>query len=134
VGHTTTDGTAVFTTRNGWTRSAQINTVNNQYVWTLKTLTEPRAVSGWYDLGVLIVRSGDFDGTSVPIAVFDASGLTCSSLLQIDNILTANAWVEVIPGCNKTEDNCHNKFDNIPNRMAETFAPGRDLLLSSVLP
>ncbi len=131
IGYETDDGSVVFTTRNAFTRYAQVDSIIDVHTFTLTNASDPdspdpRAVDDWYTLGLAIIRGGIYDGTSIPILQWIAVSSTIVAFVEIDNIITPGTWLEVIPGCDKTQDTCLNKFNNIVNRRAEPFAPGTD--------
>lgn len=135
LGTTVTDGTAHFTARDSFTRSAVIASVSDNHTVVLSSLDEPRsAAAGWFTLGTLLIRSGPNAGIAIPIS--NSAGTTGSQTLKffmdITPWIAGGESVEVCKGCDKTEATCLGTFDNIVNRRAETFVPGRDLSLASV--
>lgn len=133
VGTVITDGTAQFTCRDSFTRYATISTVVDGHDITLTGLPDPRAsVDGWFTLGTLVLRSGNNSGLSLPISNWVAGTFTVGFFLDITEIISGGELIEIIKGCDKTESACFNTFNNIINRRAETFCPGRDLALTIV--
>lgn len=132
VGHTTTDGSAVFTTRNAWLRYAQVNTIIDDYTFTVTSLPDPRAnVDGWFALGECIIRSGAFAGFPLHMKSWFHSSLTvvCFANL-VSSQLAPGDWIELSPGCDKRPSTCFGTFNNILNFRGEDFTPGRDLPLT----
>jgi hypothetical protein len=128
-GHTTTDGTAVFTARNAWLRYAQIASIIGASAFTLQALPDPRAVDDWFTVGGVILRSGRYDGSLIPVRKWTQSTLRVDTWDACSHMLTVNDWVEIYRGCQKNQADC-NVFNNIKNMRAEQFVPGRDALLS----
>lgn len=126
IGYTTDDGSVILTARNAFTRYAKVSAILDAHTFTLQALPDPRAVDDWYTLGLAIIRGGIYDGTSIPILQWVETGNVMVAFVEVDNILVAGQWLEVVPGCDKTQDTCLNKFNNIVNRRAEPFAPGTD--------
>ncbi len=131
-GNTTTDGTAIFTARDSWTRYARgaaIDTYNIQ----LTALPDSRASdSTWYVNGAMFFRSGPLaDFNKFPIRVWDPATFTATLFLPVAVAdVPANTQIEIHPGCDLTREQCFSRFDNIINLRAETFVPPPDMSLS----
>lgn len=125
VGNTTTDGTAVFTARNGWLRYAR-GAGTGDFTIQLTALPDSRASDDtWFVYGNLYVRSGVLDGfPKIPIRAWDHSTLTLTTFLPISATdIPSDTQFELHPGCDLTREMCNSRFDNIINLRAETFVP-----------
>lgn len=131
IGHVTSDGSAQFTTRNSFLRYAQVDAVLSAAAFTLTALPDSRAsVDGWFTLGAAIVRSGRYSGYPISVRVWTAATLRVDAWEAVSHMLDPGTWLEIHRGCDKTEATCFGVFDNIVNRRAETFVPGRDAVLA----
>ena len=130
AGATTTDGSAVFTTRNAWVRHATIDTIINAQAFTLTGSADPRdSVDDWYKLGAAILREGPYADTPIPIRKWTAASFRVDSFLICSHMIEPGMLIEIHRGCAKTEADC-NVFNNIINRRAEPFVPGRDAAMA----
>jgi hypothetical protein len=131
-GTTVTDGTAVFTARNAWTRYARGQAIDSFNV-QLTALPDPRASDpAWYKLGTLLVRSGPLAGfRQMIIRGWDPGSLTVNLFLPVDTAtIAADTELEISPGCDQTPAMCFSKFDNIVNIRAEPFVPPSNYTMS----
>jgi len=113
IGNTTTDGTAVLTARDAFTRHAVVATVTDRKNFTL-TVDEARAVDGWFDLGVIVWESGDNTGRTCEVKSWvDATNLA-TLYLSLPYAVQVGDRLRIYPGCNKsghmTTGHCANKF------------------------
>lgn len=130
IGGTQTDGTAVLTARNAWTRAARIATVVDQFSFTVDRDPDARAVDGWFNGGAFVM----YDGYSAN-AVFEIGNWTQSSKTIIcylpihgalnTSLFSAGDWLEMWRGCSKrrTED-CFGVFANAKNFRGEDTITG----------
>lgn len=135
VGNTTTDGTAVFTAREAWTRSAVVATVSSRKVFTL-TITETRAVNDWFNGGVLQFDSGLNTGIAMEIRDWVQSSSTVTLFLSVPFDIAVGDKCHLYPGCDKRLSTCSTKFaipdslnfdnGNVYNFRGEPFVPGQD--------
>lgn len=127
VSNTTTDGTAVFTAEEAWVRSGTIATRTDDGDFTA-TLTESRAVDGWFALGSIKWITGDNAGTFNQVRVWTQS----TSHIQLWGTTRWTVQVgdtfEIVPGCDKRFPTCLDTFANTINFRAEHLLPGRDFL------
>jgi hypothetical protein len=127
VGNTTTDGTAVFTAEEAWVRSGTIATVTDNGNFTA-TLTESRAVDGWFALGLVKWLTGNNAGTYNQVRVWTQA----TSRIQLWGATRFNVQVgdtfEIVPGCDKKFSTCLAKFNNTINFRGEHLLPGQDFL------
>jgi hypothetical protein len=125
VGHTTTDGSAVFTTVTAWTRDAVVATVTDQTHFTI-TVTEPRAIDGWYNYGILTWESGNNTGRNTEIKSWLSTGAHVELRLSAGYLIQVGDKLHISPGCNKSLAACRDKFANLDNMRAESYLPGND--------
>jgi len=85
------------------------------------------ASTGWFNDGLLTFTSGGLSGASFEIKIWD--GTTLEFFLDFPSLPSAGDAFTIEPGCNRTIDNCQNKFSNIANFRGEPFIPGMDQLL-----
>jgi uncharacterized phage protein (TIGR02218 family) len=109
-----------------WSRDFEVATVTDRLEFTI-TVTEPRAVDGWFDGGVVV-----FDGTSdnagraFEIKTWDQSSGQVVLFLPVGFDIQVGDTGHIYPGCDKRMVTCRDKFNNILNRRAEDYLPGRD--------
>lgn len=135
IGSVVTDGTVVFTVRASLCRYAKIASIVDGHGVIIDRLPEPAAsADGYYTLGTLILRSGDNSGASFPISnwSFVTGAPQVKFFLDTTEFIVGGEWIEIMRGCDKTEATCRNRDNNIVNRRAEPFVPGRDLLLTTI--
>lgn len=87
------------------------------------------APAGWFNDGILTFTSGKLNGRVFEIKNWD--GATLIFFLALVPAPAAGDTFTIEPGCDKTADNCLNKFNNIINRRAEDFIPGMDQILAT---
>ncbi len=127
IGDSTTDGTAVFICEDSWVRSGTVATRTNDGDFT-GTITEARAVIGWFALGAIKWLTGNNAGTYNQVRVWTQS----TSRIQLwgttgRTIVVADTF-EIIPGCDKSFPTCLSKFANTINYRGESLLPGPDFL------
>ncbi len=128
VGNTTTDGTAVFTAREAWTRHATLNVVTDLRNMTLSGLVESRAVDGWFDLGVIEFDEGDNAGLRVEIKDWVQTGDDLELMFNPAFLPLTTQAVHLYPGCDRRHATCIAKFNNILNYRGFPFVPGQDFM------
>ncbi len=130
VAATTTDGTAVFTAEEAWVRSGVIATRTSDSDFT-GTLTESRAVDGWFTNGVIKWTSGANVGLYNQVRVWTQS----TSRIQIWGaarwpVAVADTF-EIVPGCDKTFSMCKTRFASSINFRGENLLPGAAFLIGA---
>ncbi len=131
-GATVTDGTAVFTCRDAFTRHARgyaIDAFNIQ----LDALPDPRATDAtWFVNGGIYFRSGNLNGfNKFPVRAWDPDTFIATLFVAIEpEDVPADTQIEIHAGCDLTREMCNLRFDNIINLRAETFVPPPDLSMS----
>lgn len=132
-GNTTTDGTAVFTAREAWSRDAVVASVTDRQVFTV-TVTESRAVDDWFNAGGAIFESGDNAGETMEIRDWEQSTSTLTMFLPLRFTPQVGDRLRLYPGCDKLLPTCKTKWaisgsvnfsnGNVINRRAEDYLPG----------
>jgi len=120
VGNTTTDGTAAFTAAEAWTRAGIVaagtqTTAADKHSFNV-TLTEPRAIDGWFSAGVLTFETGLNAGISLEVKNWTASGAIMGLRYALPFVPVAGDKFSVYAGCNLFKSGCK-KFNNIINRL-----------------
>lgn len=129
VGATTTDGTAVFTARDAWTRHAKIASITNQFVIVLDRDPDPRGVTAWYNQGAIRMWDGYSAGTAFEIGSWTLSTRTIILYLPIgaandDTLIHAGDWLEIWPGCDFTIAKCSGTYANSEQFRGEPYFLG----------
>jgi hypothetical protein len=129
VGATTTDGSAVFTARNAWTRHAKVLTVLNQFNVVLDRDPDPRAVTGWFNQGGMRMFDGYSAARAFEIGAWTSSSRTITLYLPLgaannDTLIHAGDWLELWRGCDFTIATCANVFGNSLNFRGEPYFAG----------
>lgn len=138
VGNTTTDGTAVFTARQAWTRHGSIASVTDKRVFTVN-VTESRAVDDWFNLGVITFESGPNAPQSFEVKDWDQSSNEITLFIPLPETPTVGNAFIIRPGCDKRRTTCREKFalagttdyanGNVINFRGEPDLPGQDAAL-----
>ncbi|RWO20653.1 DUF2163 domain-containing protein [Mesorhizobium sp.] len=128
VAATTTDGTAVFTAEEAWVRSGVVATRTDDSDFTA-TLTESRAVDGWFTNGGVKWTTGANAGLCNQVRAWTQS----TSRVRIWGaarwpVAVADTF-EIVPGCDKTFSMCKTRFSNSINFRAENLLPGLAFLI-----
>ncbi|WP_342237170.1 DUF2163 domain-containing protein [Inquilinus sp. OTU3971] len=89
---------------------------------------DPRAVDGWFNNGLATFRGGPNDGKSIEVRSWTLAGNLVLHL-PAPYLPAIGDRLELTPGCDKTRDQCINKWANILNMRAESLLPGRDQML-----
>jgi hypothetical protein len=139
VGNTTTDGTAVLTARQSWTRHAEIATVIDRRRFTI-TVTETRALDDWFNDGVVIFESGNNTLLTMEIKDWTQSSSTVELFLPMPGDIQIGDKLRIFPGCPKTVNQCRNKWvipdsrdfsnGNVINFRGEPYLPGKDAVVT----
>lgn len=125
VGATTSDGTAVWTTRNAWARYAQVASVaTNGHEITLTGLPDPRASdSTWYHPASILFATGEYKGRRFKCGIWNPATFTIKVYLPC-GLAAANDWLEIAPDCEKTISMCKDKYDNADNYRGFVYQQG----------
>jgi len=96
----------------------------------------PYVTLSWYNDGILTFTSGVLSGQSFEIKTgqYSSPALGLAAIVLHLDILGAlpspGDTCTIEPGCNKTQFDCFNKYNNIANMRAEPFVPGMDQMLN----
>lgn len=128
VGNPTTDGTAVFTAREAWVRSAVIATRAADDDFTL-TVTESRSVDGWFAHGGIIKWiTGLNAGQLSTVRAYTHSTKRIRLWIAPPYAVAVADTLEIMPGCDQSFPMCLSKFANTINFRGEHLLPGHDFL------
>lgn len=128
VGNTTTDGTAVFTAREAWVRSAVVATVTADDDFTV-TVTESRSVNDWFaNNGIIHWMTGDNAGLNTHVRSYTHSTKRIRLWASTRWTVQVGDTLEIMPGCDKTFSMCKARFSNTINFRGEDKLPGIDFL------
>ena len=138
VGSTTTDGTAVFTAEDSFTKFFQVKGVTlSKKEFTTDSLLAgigPRSAlpTGWFDFGAVVWESGDNAGVAMEVRTFTQAtpDQTVRLFLDLPKDIQVNDVGRIYPGCDKLRATCINKFDNILNFRGFPDIPGQDVALN----
>ncbi|MEP9389665.1 DUF2163 domain-containing protein [Mesorhizobium sp. KR9-304] len=126
VSNTTTDGSAVFTAREAWVRSAVVASVTSNAKFRL-TVTESRSVDGWFANGGLVkFTSGANDGVVCTVRKYTHSTKEVELWITPPFTVAVSDTLEIMPGCDKTFAMCLARFANTINFRGENLLPGTD--------
>lgn len=129
IGATTTDGTAVLTARNAWTRAAQVGAVINQFTITLDRDPDARAVDGWFNQGAIRMNDGYSASRAFEVARWVQSTRKVTLYLPIaaadnETLISSGDWLEIWRGCDFTITTCSEVFENSENFRGEPHFAG----------
>lgn len=134
IGNTTTDGTAVFTARTAWMRSAVVASVADTNRTFTITVTESRAnVDDWFKFGVVSWDTGNNAGLLMEVKSWLHTSLTVELFLEMPFVIQVGDKLGIYAGCDHTllgMNGCKVKFNNVRNRRAEDFVPGLDAFVN----
>ena len=141
VGNDTTDGTAVLTAEEGWSRAAEVVAVDSTEPRRKFTVTELTPNTGgprggfpddWFNFGAATFETGDNALVSREVKDFVADdGVTIEQDIELFDDMPFSIQVgdklRVYPGCDKKVTTCGSaKFNNILNFVGEPYVPGTD--------
>ena len=114
----------------GWQKTATVTAVTDEANFNI-SVTEPRAVDGWFNEGVVTFTSGDNDGRSIEIKTWTQSGGAVQLHLPMPQPITVGDTLTLYPGCDKTVGTCVSRFNNVVNFRGEPYVPGADAMLAT---
>lgn len=113
----------------GWTVPFTVASVIDRFTVTV-TLTEPRAVDGWFADGLLRWLTGPNAGRAIEVRTWVRSTNTVTLYLPCGFVPVIGDTGQIQPGCDKRLNTCGaGKFNNVINFRGEPFLPGMDKLL-----
>lgn len=130
VGATQTDGSAVLTCRDAWTRAGRVATIIDQFSFTADRALDARAVDNWFNAGVVRMHDGYSAGQGIEVGSWTQSTRKIVCYLPIrgaldTSLIAVGDWFEIWRGCAKrrTED-CFGVFANAVNFRGEDTIAG----------
>lgn len=133
VGATTTDGTAVFTAREAWTRSAVVTEVTNRLTFRIAVDEARASAVDWFKYGVVTFETGDDTGYSREIKGWTPPGMDDGEIelfLPMPVDIQVGDTLRLYKGCDKSRDSCL-AFANMINFRGEPFMQGTDYVYGS---
>lgn len=125
IGNTTTDGTAVLTARDAWTRDAVVTGVTDRRIFAIDVV-EARAVDDWFTGGAVFFETGNNVGKALEIKDWIEGSSTVTLFLPTAYDIQVGDTLRLYAGCDKRRDTCFNKFANVVNFRGEPDLPGPD--------
>ena len=95
---------------------------------TIVPISGLTSTSGYFDNGLLIFTSGELEDFKFEVKSWD--GTTLRLFLPMPFAPANGDTFTVEPGCNKTVDDCKNKFNNVINFRGEPFIPGLNVVMN----
>lgn len=117
----------------GFTKSAVVASVTDRRNITI-TVTEPRAVDGWFANGAVKFLTGGNAGLAFDVRQWVQATSHVSLWLPTNAEMQVGDTLNIAPGCNKTAATCTAKFANIINFQGFPFLPTAALLECKVMP
>jgi hypothetical protein len=127
AGSTAADGGATFTARNAYLRSGVVTNGGGPRVFNA-SITEPRAVDGWFQGGTVIFVTGDNAGVAMEVKSWVQSTGEVSLFLSVPDNIDIGSEFLIYPGCDKSRISCAAIFRNIINFFGFPDIPGQDEL------
>lgn len=148
IGNTTTDGSAIFTAEDAWSRCITVNTVDGadprkKFEVIELTPNSGGGTSGRSNFpddsmngGVVVWETGDNAGTAMEVRDFIADdGITITQdlelFLDMPFDIVVGDTARIYRGCFKRPiTDCKDVFDNMVNFRGEPYIPGQDAIFS----
>lgn len=124
-----TGNSASFSEHDAYLRHAVVTSSTGNRVFTI-AVTEPRAVDGWFDGGLVTMASGNNEGASMEIKSWTQSGSTVELFLSLPYPVEIGDLLTIYPGCDKSRVCCAALFNNITNFFGTPDVPGEDALFA----
>jgi hypothetical protein len=122
----TTSNTAVFQAVEAWSRNFTVTSVSSRRVFSI-SVTDARAVDGWFDGGVAVFESGDNAiSRGFEVKSWVNSGGVVTLYLPVGFAIMVGDTGRIYPGCDKRLATCRDRFANLLNFRGEPYLPGRD--------
>lgn len=133
VGHSTTDGTAVFLAVEAWSRTGVVaagtQTTEGDHKHFNVTLTEARDADDWFKDGAITFETGDNAGATIEVRAWTQTDGIVTLFLKAPFLPAAGDVFFMWPGCNHDiKTGCRDKFDNVLNFRGEPYVPGQSVL------
>lgn len=110
----------------GFIKTAVVASVTDQLNFHI-TVTEPRAVDGWFVDGIVSFTDGNNSGRRTEVKGWVQSSSLVTLFLPMPKPIQVGDTLTIAPGCDKTLlgiNGCKLKFNNVVNRQAEDYVPG----------
>ncbi len=111
LGNSTSDGTVTWKTHTAWTRHGVVASVTDKSLFTV-TITESRAIDGWFTLGSIFFLSGNnVTGRPYEIQSWTQTGGIINLALSVAQSIQIGDTFRISPGCDLVRRNhCALKF------------------------
>lgn len=93
--------------------------------------SNPAAVDGYYNLGILSWFTGFNSGRSMEVKAWTSVTGVVQLYLPMPRQIVVGDVLNIVAGCDKSHETCKTKFDNMVNRQAEDFIPGMDAIIQT---
>ena len=125
IGNTTTDGTAVLTAQDSFTRDGHVtDVVGNRTIQI--DYSDSRAVDDWFNGGVIVFDAGENYGVVLEINDWTETDGVLQTFLDFPFAPVPGTPVHVYPGCDKRITTCNTLFSNAINFRGEPYVPSTD--------
>lgn len=114
----------------GYRKTATVASVISDLAFTI-TVTEPRAVDGWFRLGVVTWTSGDNNGRLAEIKTWTESSSRVDLFLPAATPIQVGDTLTLYPGCDGLIATCLAKFNNVLRHRGFPLMPGIDGLIQT---
>ena len=127
IGNPTTDGTAILTARDSFSRDAKVEDIITSTKMNI-AISDSRAVDDWFNGGVVVFDSGPNATRAYEIRDWDQSTGEVNLYLAVPFATQPGNSLHIYPGCDKRIDICNTRFANAINFRGEPHVPGSDSL------
>jgi uncharacterized phage protein (TIGR02218 family) len=110
-----------------YTRGGMVTTGDSNRVFQAD-IAEPRAVTGWFNGGLVTFYSGKNRGSSMEVKTWDGDTKQLELFLSLPFPVEQGDLFTIYPGCDKSRICCSVFFDNIANFFGTPDIPGEDEL------
>lgn len=110
-----------------WTRGGMVTAGGSNRVFNAM-IDEPRAISGWFQGGLVTFYSGKNAGASMEIKRWDATSGEVELFLSLPHPIMPGDLFTIYPGCDKSRVCCVALFNNIIQFFGTPDVPGEDEL------
>lgn len=110
-----------------WNRAGMVLTGGNSRIFRA-AITEPRAVDGWFNGGLVTFYTGRNAGGSMEVKTWYNETGQVELFLSMPHLIEPGDLFTIYPGCDKSRVCCSVFFNNIENMFATPDVPGEDEL------
>lgn len=125
VGNDTTDGTAVLTAFEAWSRHANVVDVDDNQNFNI-AVTDSRAVDDWFNGGGIVLEGGLNNSVVREIVDWTQTLGVVRLFIQPTFDVKPGQKLRIYPGCDKRIATCNTRFNNTINFRGEPYVPGND--------